>query len=83
MALPQWSETELQLRFRPEVLRITQERDTRNHLYELLGSTLQFVIETADLGVSLTFCLSWKTQTQKAVNKANRIGRFLKRNVGT
>ena len=34
------------------------------------------------LGVSLTSNLSWNTQTQKVVNKANKIVGFLKRNVG-
>ena len=34
------------------------------------------------LGVSLTSNLSWNTQTQKVVNKANKIVSFLKRNVG-
>ena len=33
-------------------------------------------------GVSLTSNLSWNTQTQKVVNKANKIVGFLKRNVG-
>ena len=43
---------------------------------------LQSVTETVDLGVSLTSNLSWNTQTQKVVNKANEIVGFLKRNVG-
>ena len=34
------------------------------------------------LGVSLTSNLSWNTQTQKVVNKANKIVSFLKSNVG-
>ena len=34
------------------------------------------------LGVSLTSNLSWNTQTQKVVNKANKIVGFLKKNVG-
>ena len=35
-----------------------------------------------DLGVSMTSNLSWNTQTQKVVNRANKILGFLKRNVG-
>ena len=37
---------------------------------------------TVDLGVSLTSNLSWNTETQKVVNKANKIVGFLERNIG-
>ena len=50
--------------------------------YKLPGCTLQSVTETVDLGVSLTSNLSWNTQTQKVVNKANKNLGLLKRNVG-
>ena len=81
--LQKWSEN-WQLRFHPdkcEVLRITHARDFTSYPYKLSGYTLQSVSETVDLGVALTFNLSWNTQTQTVVNKANRIVGFLKRNV--
>ena len=65
-----------------EVLRITHARDFTSYPYKLSGCTLQSVTETVDLGVSLTSNLSWNTQTQTVVNKANMIVGFLKRNVG-
>ena len=74
-----------QLRFHPdksEVLRITHARDFTSYPYKLSGCTLQSVTETFDLGVSLISNLSWNTQTQTVVNKANKIVGFLKRNVG-
>ena len=48
----------------------------------LVVVTLQSVTETVDLGFSLTSNLSWNTETQKVVNKANKIVGFLERNVG-
>ena len=74
-----------QLRFHPdkcEVLRVTNARDHTSYPYKLSGCTLQSVTKIVDLGVSLTSNLSWDTQTQKVVNKANKIVGFLKRNVG-
>ena len=82
--LQKWSEN-WQLRFhldKCEVLRVTHARDHTSYPYKLSGCTLQSVTETVDLGVSLTSNLSWNTQTQKVVNKANEIVGFLKRNVG-
>ena len=83
--LQKWSEN-WQLRFHPdiecEVLRVSHARDHTSYPYKLSGCTLQSVTETVDLGVSLTSNLSWNTQTQKVVNKANKIVSFLKRNVG-
>ena len=61
---------------------VTYVRDHTSYPYKLSGCTLQSVTETVDLGVSLTSNLSWNTQTQKVVNKANKIVGFLKRNVG-
>ena len=63
-------------------LRVSHARDHTSYPYKLTGFTLQSVTETVDLGVSLTSNLSWNTQTQKVVNKANKIVSFLKRNVG-
>ena len=57
-------------------------RDHTSYPYKFSGCTLQSVTETVDLGVSLTSNLTWNTQTQKVVNKANKIVSFLKRNVG-
>ena len=74
-----------QLHFHPdkcEVLWVTHARDHTSYPYKLSGCMLQSVTETVDLGVSLTSNLSWNTQTQKVVNKANKIVGFLKRNVG-
>ena len=65
-----------------EVLHVTHARDHTSYPYKLSGCTLQSVTETVDLGVSLTSNLSRNTQTQKVVNKANKIVGFLKRNVG-
>ena len=82
--LQKWSEN-WQLRFHPdkcEVLRITHARDFTSYPCKVSGCTLQSVSETVDLGVSLTSNLSWNTQTQTVVNKANKIVGFLKRNVG-
>ena len=82
--LQKWSEN-WQLRFHPdkcEVLRVTHARDHPSYPYTLSGCTLQSVIETVDLGVSLTSNLAWNTQTQKVVNNANKIVGFLKRNAG-
>ena len=83
--LQKWSEN-WQLRFHPdiecEVLRVSHARDHTSYPYKFSGCTLQSVTETVDLGVSLTSNLSWNTQTQKVVNKANKIVSFLKRNVG-
>ena len=82
--LLKWSENQ-QLRFHPdkcEVLRVTNARDHTSYPYKLSGCTLQSVTETVDLGISLTSILSWNTQTQKVVNKADKIVGFLKRNVG-
>ena len=81
--LQKWSEN-WQLRFHPdkcEVLRVTHARDHTRYAYQLSDCTLQSVTETVDLGVSLTSNLSWNTQAQKVVNKANKIVGFLKRNV--
>ena len=47
-----------------------------------IGCTHQSVTETVDWGVSLTSNLSWNSQMQKVVIKANKIVGFLKRNVG-
>ena len=63
-------------------LRVSHARDHTSYPYKLTGFTLQSVTETVDLGVSLTSSLSWNIQTQKVVNKANKIVSFLKRNVG-
>ena len=63
-------------------LRVSHARDHTSYPYKLTGCTLQSVTETVDLGVSLTSNLSWNTQTQKVVNKANKIVGFLKKNVG-
>ena len=82
--LQKWSEN-WQLRFHPdkcEVLRVSHARDHTSYPYKLTGFTLQSVTETVDLGVSLTSNLSWNTQTQKVVNKANKIVSFFKRTVG-
>ena len=83
--LQKWSEN-WQLRFHPdiecEVLRVSHARDHTSYPYKFSGCTLQSVTETVDLGVSLTSNLTWNTQTQKVVNKANKIVSFLKRNVG-
>ena len=61
---------------------VTYARDHTSYPYKLSGCTLQSVTETVDLGVSLTSNLSWNTQAQKVVNKANKIVGLLKRNVG-
>ena len=61
---------------------VTYARDHTSYPYKLSGCTLQSVTETVDLGVSLTSNLSWNTQTQKVVNKANKNLGLLKRNVG-
>ena len=69
--LQKWSEN-WQLRFHPdkcEVLRVTHARDHTSYPYKLSGCALQSN-------------LSWNTQTQKVVNKANKIVGLLKRNVG-
>ena len=58
------------------------ERSYQRYPYKLSGFTHQSVTETVDWGVSLTSNVSWNTQTQKVVNKANKIVGFLKRNVG-
>ena len=58
-------------------LRVSHARDHASYPYKLTGFTLQSGTETVDLGVSLTSNLSWNTQTQKAVNKANKIVSFL------
>ena len=82
--LQKWSEN-WQLRFhrdKCEVLRVTHARDHTSYPYKLSGCTLQSVTATVDLGVSLTSNLSWNTQTQKVVNKANKTVGFRKRNVG-
>ena len=56
----------------------------RSYLQSLqaLCCMLQSVAETVDLGVSFTFNISWNTQMQKVVNKANIIVGSFKRNVG-
>ena len=56
--------------------------DHTSYPFKLSGCALHAVTETVDLGVSLSSNLSWNIQTQKVVNKANKIVRFLKRNVG-
>ena len=61
---------------------VSHARDHTSYPYKFSGCTLQSVTETVDLGVSLTSNLSQNTQTQKVVNKANKIVSFLKRNVG-
>ena len=58
------------------------ERSYQRYPYKLSGFTHQSVTEAVDWGVSLTSNVSWNTQTQKVVNKANKIVGFLKRNVG-
>ena len=78
--LSKWSEI-WQFRFHPDKC-VTHARDHTSYPYKLSGCTLQFVTETIDLGVSLSSNLFWNTQTQKVVNKANKIVGFLKRNVG-
>lgn len=78
--LSKWSEI-WQLRFHPDKC-VTHARDHTSYPYKLSGCTLQSVTETIDLGVSLSSNLFWNTQTQKVVNKANKIVGFLKRNVG-
>ena len=75
--LQKWSEN-WQLHFYPD----TCERSYQRYPYKLSGFTHQSVTETVDWGVSLTSNVSWNTQTQKVVNKANKIVGFLKRNVG-
>lgn len=62
------------------VLRVTYASDHTSYSYKLSHCTLQSVTETLDLGVSLSSNLSLNTQTQKVVNKANKIVGFLKRN---
>ena len=57
-------------------------RDHTSYPYELSSSRLRCVTKTVDLVVSLSSNLSWNTQTQNVVNKANKIVGFLKRNVG-
>ena len=82
--LQKWSE-KWKLRFHPdkcEVLRVPHARDHTTYPYKLSGCALHAVTETVDLGVLLSSNLSWNIQTQKVVNKANKIGGFLKRNVG-
>ena len=81
--LRKWSEN-WQLHFHPdkcEILCVTHARDFTSYPYKLSGCTLQSVSEMVDLGVSLSSNLSWNTQTQNVVNKANKIVGFLKRNV--
>ena len=63
------------------------ERSGTSYPYKLSGCTLQSVTKTVDLEVIWrcfwrTSNLSWDTQPQKVVNKANKIVGFLKRNVG-
>ena len=60
---------------------VSHARDHTSYPYKLSGCTVQYVTKMVDLGVSLTSNLSWNTQTQKVVNKANKIVSFLKRNV--
>ena len=82
--LQKWNEN-WQLRFHPdkcEVLWVTHARDHTSYPYKLSGCMLQSVTKTVDLGDSLISNLSWKTQMQKVVNKANKIVGFIKRNVG-
>ena len=82
--LHKWSQN-WQLCFHPDIceaLRITHARDHASFPYKLSGCTLQSVTKMVFWGVSLTSSLSWNAQTQKGVNKANKIVDFLKRNVG-
>ena len=60
----------------------TRARDHTSFPYKLSGCTPQSVTDTVDLGVSLISSLSWNTQRQKVVNKANKIVGFFKRIVG-
>ena len=84
LTMHKWSEN-WQLRFHPdkcEVVRVTHARDHTSYPFKLSGCALHAVTETVDLGISLSSNLSWNIQTQKVVNKANKIVGFLKRNVG-
>ena len=73
------------LRFHPykcEFLCITHARGLFSYSHKLSCCTLQSVSKTVDFVVSLTSHLSWNTQTQKVVNKVNKIVGFRKRIVG-
>ena len=61
---------------------VTHARDHTSYPYKLAGCVLHAVTETVDLEFSLSSNPSWNIQTQKVVNKANKIVGFLKRNVG-
>ena len=82
--LESWS-NEWQLKFNTdkcEAMRISKKNDYSSPQYHLCGNQLKAVSEVKDLGIYITWNLSWSMQANKCANKANSVLGFIRRTVG-
>ena len=85
--LTEWCKT-WQLKFNPdkcETMRITHKQDTSKESYTLdpNGEVLKNVKSIKDLGITISYDLSWSDHIRDVVKKANRVLGVIKRVLGS
>ena len=85
--LTEWCKT-WQLKFNPdkcETMRITHKQNTSKESYTLdpRGEVLKSVKSIKDLGITISYDLSWSDHIHDVVNKANRVLGVIKRVLGS